>query len=78
MFLIHFRTLKGHDLLDTHFYVVRLLDSDFLVIVVSLEVSKSAPKKLFMKVTNKMLFFLWRCDPTPVMASSYLRSLDHT
>jgi len=23
-------------------------------------------------------FFLWRCDPTPVMASSFLRFLDHT
>jgi len=23
-------------------------------------------------------FFLWRCDPTRVMASSYLRFLDHT
>ena len=25
-----------------------------------------------------MSFFLWRCDPTPVMASSFLRFLDHT
>jgi hypothetical protein len=24
------------------------------------------------------LFFLWRCDPTRVMASSFLRFLDHT
>jgi len=23
-------------------------------------------------------FFLWRCDPTRVMASSFLRFLDHT
>ena len=22
--------------------------------------------------------FLWRCDPKPVMASSFLRFLDHT
>ena len=25
-----------------------------------------------------LLFFLWRCDPTRVMASSFLRFLDHT
>ena len=25
-----------------------------------------------------ILFFLWRCDPTRVMASSFLRLLDHT
>ena len=24
------------------------------------------------------LFFLWHCDPTLVMASSFLRFLDHT
>ena len=24
------------------------------------------------------IFFLWRCDPTQVMASSFLRFLDHT
>jgi len=24
------------------------------------------------------IFFLWRCDPTLVMASSFLRVLDHT
>ena len=35
---------------------------------------------LLMKITNKMnfFFFLWRCDPTRVMASSFLRFLDHT
>ena len=27
---------------------------------------------------RNMLFFLWRCDPTPVMASSFLGFLDHT
>ena len=32
-----------------------------------------------MKATNKMqLFFLWRCNPTCVMASLFLRFLDHT
>ena len=25
-----------------------------------------------------LFFFLWRCDPTRVMASSFLRFLDHT
>ena len=25
-----------------------------------------------------LFFLLWRCDPTPVMASSFLRFLDHT
>jgi len=24
------------------------------------------------------IFFLWRCDPTRVMVSSFLRFLDHT
>ena len=34
---------------------------------------------MIMKVTKKMLFFLlWRCDPTRVMASSFLRFQDHT
>ena len=27
---------------------------------------------------NTLLFFLWRCDPTRVKASSFLRILDHT
>jgi len=27
---------------------------------------------------NKSVFFLWRCDPTRAMASSFLRLLDHT
>jgi len=27
---------------------------------------------------NTLLFLLWRCDPTWVMASSFLRFLDHT
>ena len=25
-----------------------------------------------------IFFFLWRCDPTRVMASSFLRFIDHT
>ena len=29
-------------------------------------------------LTNTCLFFLWRCDPTRVMASSFLGFLDHT
>ena len=28
--------------------------------------------------TGFQFFFLWRCDPTRVMASSFLRFLDHT
>jgi len=28
--------------------------------------------------TEETLFFLWRCDPTRVMASSFLMFLDHT
>ena len=31
-----------------------------------------------MTITNTILFFLWRCDPTRIMASSVLRFLDHT
>jgi hypothetical protein len=32
-----------------------------------------------MKVTNKrQIFFLWRCDPTRVMASLFLTFPDHT
>jgi hypothetical protein len=27
---------------------------------------------------KKLFFLLWRCDPTRVMASSFLRFLDHT
>ena len=27
---------------------------------------------------KSLLFFLWRCDPTRVMASSFTRFLDHT
>ena len=27
---------------------------------------------------SEICFFLWRCDPTRVMASSFLRFLDHT
>jgi len=27
---------------------------------------------------QEVLFFLWRCDPTRVIASSFLRFLDHT
>jgi hypothetical protein len=27
---------------------------------------------------SKQAFFLWRCDPTQVMASSFLMFLDHT
>jgi len=27
---------------------------------------------------KESFFFLWRCDPTQVMASSFLRFLDHT
>jgi hypothetical protein len=29
-------------------------------------------------VESEHVFFLWRCDPTRVMASSFLRFLDHT
>ena len=35
--------------------------------------------RIFQYISNQMqLFFLWRCDPTRVMASSFLRFLDHT
>jgi hypothetical protein len=29
-------------------------------------------------LNNELFFVLWRCDPTRVMASSFLRFLDHT
>ena len=30
------------------------------------------------KIRRMLFFLLWRCDPTRVMASSFLRFLDHT
>jgi hypothetical protein len=41
-------------------------------------VYESVHRDTTMKITNKMYFFLWRCAPTRVMASSFLRFLDHT
>jgi hypothetical protein len=35
-------------------------------------------KNLYTPVLNMIFFVLWRCDPTRVMASSFLRFLDHT
>ena len=29
-------------------------------------------------MSTKIFFSLWRCDPTRIIASSFLRSLDHT
>jgi len=44
-----------------------------------LDIRESVHRDTTMKVTNKMhFFFLWRCDPTRVMASSFLMFLDHT
>jgi hypothetical protein len=34
--------------------------------------------KIITKYKSKFFFFLWRCDPTRVMAISFLRFLDHT
>ena len=31
----------------------------------------------FLQGTVNVRFFLWRCDPTPATASSFLRFLDH-
>jgi hypothetical protein len=33
---------------------------------------------LLILILHSTYFFLWRCDPTRVMASSFLRFLDHT
>jgi hypothetical protein len=30
------------------------------------------------EILQRLIFFLWRCDPTQVMASSFLRFLDYT
>ena len=38
----------------------------------------SSSSLLFQLLHFTTLFFLWRCDPTRVMASSFLRFLDHT
>jgi len=42
------------------------------------EGTKNWIKTLIGKVCISLVFFLWRCDPTRVMASSFRRSLDHT
>jgi len=42
------------------------------------DVYESVHRDMIIKVTKKMLFFLWRYDPTRVMASSFTRFLDHT
>jgi hypothetical protein len=39
---------------------------------------RTAAKYTLPSVFNEGFFFLWRCDLTRVMASSFLRSLDHT
>ena len=36
------------------------------------------PWELYLLNITIIYFFLWRCDPTRVMASSFLRFLDHT
>jgi len=47
-------------------------------------ISRSADTETVLSRKNNFLimqcdfFFLWRCDPTRVMASSFLRFLDHT
>jgi hypothetical protein len=46
--------------------------------VCKLDVNESVHRDTAMKITNEMHFFLWHCDPTLVMASSFLRFLDHT
>jgi len=35
-------------------------------------------KKLKLNKSFYLIFFLWHCDPTRVMTSSFLRFLDHT
>jgi hypothetical protein len=34
--------------------------------------------KTSQSILNRVFFLLWRCDPTRVMASSFLRFLNHT
>ena len=40
--------------------------------------SKSLYRLSYLAHNNNIFFLLWRCDPRRVMASSFLRFLDHT
>ena len=38
----------------------------------------SVVQYIILSLSLSLFFLLWRCDPTRVMASSFLRFLDHT
>jgi hypothetical protein len=59
--------------------------NDYLTVTISheddsevIEVFRTETKPLSAAVPNLIFFYLWRCGPTRVMASSFLRFLDHT
>jgi len=45
------------------------ITTEYIIIVINI---------LYIIILYIIYFFLWRCDPTRVMASSFLRFLDHT
>ena len=49
-----------------------------LVVIYCVVILKGGNASLAKMLYHVIFFFLWRCDPTPVMASSFLMFLDHT
>jgi hypothetical protein len=60
--------------LDTECTFIPKNENNFIKFIVQRAVSSYTRTKPYIK---QSFFFLWRCDPTRVTASSFLRFLDH-
>ena len=61
----------------THSFVMFVEDANFLDNIKKHKLYFSN-SKVFVPIAKRFFFYLWRCDPTQVMASSFLMFLDHT